>query len=186
MQWARAMKILHLEDCQEDAELVAEMIRREWPDCVITRVEARAPFVKELQQSRYDVVVSDFGLRSLNGLEALELAKTYTPDTPFIFLSGTIGEDRAIDALRSGAQDYILKDGMKRLVSAIARALRDSDERHKRREAETRSRELANCLNQAHEAVVVTDLEGRITFWNQGAERLSGWSAAQAVDKRFD
>jgi PAS domain S-box-containing protein len=73
---------------------------------------------------------------------------------------------------------------MKRLTTAISRAVRESEERKKRRQAETRSRELSQFLHQAREAVVVTDLDGRITFWNRGAEELSGWNAADAVDKR--
>lgn len=177
------MKILHLEDNAEDAELVREVIVDEWPDCLITCVSTRFAFIGELTLGRYDLILSDFALASLNGLEALKLAKDRAPDTPFIFLSGTIGEDRAIEALKSGAEDYVLKDRMKRLNTAIARALRESEERQRRRQAESRIRELADFLNQAREAVIVTDLEGRITFWNQGAERLSGWTEPEARDK---
>ena len=180
------MKILHLEDNAEDAELVRELILEEWADCEITLVSTRFAFVGELQMGHYDLILSDFALSSLNGLEALQLAKERVPNTPFIFLSGTIGEDRAIEALQSGAADYVLKDRMKRLITAIGRAMRESAERKKRREAEERIRELADFLNQAREAVIVTDLDGRITFWNQGAERLSGWSSTEALEKTCD
>jgi two-component system, cell cycle sensor histidine kinase and response regulator CckA len=184
---ARApLTILHLEDSPEDAELVRELILDEWPDSSVTCVESREKFLAALERSSYDLILSDFALDSFTGLEALKLAKAHAPDTPFIFLSGTIGEDRAIEALRNGAQDYVLKDAMKRLVSAIARAISESDERRKRRQAESRSRELAGFLNQAREAVVVTELDGRITFWNQGAERLAGWTSAEAVEKTCD
>ena len=181
---ARArLTILHLEDRPEDAELVREVILDEWPESRLTCIATRDSFLAALDRSSYDLILSDFALESFNGLEALKLAKAHAPATPFIFLSGTIGEDRAIEALRCGAQDYVLKDGMKRLVTAISRALRESDEQRKLRQAESRSRELAGFLNQAREAVVVTEMDGRITFWNQGAERLSGWSSAEAVDK---
>src|SRR6185295_8464854 len=103
--------------------------------CRITCVETRSAFLGELHLARYDVILSDFALQSLNGLEALQLAKAAAPETPFIFLSGTIGEDRAIEAVRLGAEDYILKDRMKRLVTAIARALREHEERKARRQA---------------------------------------------------
>ncbi len=177
------MKILHLEDNAEDAELVRELILEEWPQCEINCVATRFAYVGELHLSHYDLILSDFALSSINGLEALKLAKATTPDTPFIFLSGTIGEDRAIDAVQSGAADYVLKDRMKRLITAITRALRESDERKQRRLAENRSRELADFLNQAREAVIVTNLDGRITFWNQGAERITGWSSLESLDK---
>jgi two-component system cell cycle sensor histidine kinase/response regulator CckA len=180
------MNILHLEDNPEDAELVRELIQEEWPDCVITCVATRAAYLGEMALTRFDLILSDFALQSMNGLEALRLAKERAPDTPFIFLSGTIGEDRAINALQSGAQDYVLKDRMKRLNSAIARALRESEERKRRRQAESRSRDLADFLNQAREAVILADLDGRITFWNKGAERISGWRAAEVLDKSCD
>lgn len=177
------MKILHLEDSPEDAELVRELIVAEWPACEIRCVATRDTFEGALKGTRFDLILSDFALASMNGLEALRLAKASAPDTPFIFLSGTIGEDRAIEAVQSGAEDYVLKDRMKRLITAISRALRESEDRTKRRAAERRSRELAEFLNQAREAVIVTDLAGKITFWNQGAERLSGWSGAEALGK---
>ncbi len=180
------MKILHLEDNADDAELVRVQITDEWPDCEIRCVSTRFAFVGELQLGRYDLILSDFALASINGLEALKLAKERMADTPFVFLSGTIGEDRAIEAVQLGAADYVLKDRMKRLVPAISRALRESEERRKRQQAESRSRELAEFLNQAREAVIVTDLDGRITFWNHGAEALSGWKAAEAMDKTCD
>jgi two-component system cell cycle sensor histidine kinase/response regulator CckA len=177
------MKILHLEDNANDAELVRALVTTEWPQCAVTCVATRAAFLGELHLGRYDIILSDFALTSLNGLEALKMAKAHSPHTPFIFLSGTIGEDRAIEAVRLGAEDYILKDRMKRLTTAIARALRESDERGRRRQAEQRIRELADSLNQAREAVIVTDLDSRITFWNQGAERLSGWTSTEVMEK---
>src|SRR5690349_19407470 len=112
------MKILHLEDNATDAELVRSLIAHEWPQCVVTCVASKPAFVGELRGRAFDIILSDFALTSLNGLDALQLAKELAPDTPFIFLSGTIGEDRAIEAVRLGAEDYILKDRMKRLITA--------------------------------------------------------------------
>lgn len=177
------MKILHLEDDANDAELIARMITREWPTAEVRCVGTAPAFLGELQPGKYDVILSDCNLPGFDGYEALRLAKENAPDTPFIFVSGTIGEDRAIDAVRRGAEDYVLKDAMKRLIVAITRCVRQVKERDMRRKAETRIRELADSLNQAREAVIVTDLDGRITFWNQGAEQLSGWSAAEALDR---
>jgi two-component system, cell cycle sensor histidine kinase and response regulator CckA len=177
------MKILHLEDNPDDAELTRLLVVEEWPHCEIRCVDSRASYTAELESRNYDLVLSDFELPSMDGFDALQLAQQITPDTPFIFLSGTIGEDRAIEAVRAGAEDYVLKDRMKRLITAIPRALRESEQRKQRREAESRIEELANYLNQAREAVIVTDVGGRITFWNRGAEELSGWSSPEALGK---
>ena len=94
------MKILHLEDNATDAELVRALITGEWPQCAVTCVSSKSTFTGELTGVAFDIILSDFALTSLNGMEALKLAKDLAPDTPFIFLSGTIGEDRAIEAVR--------------------------------------------------------------------------------------
>lgn len=116
------MKILYLEDNPRDAELLSVLLGQEWPHCEIVTVTARAEFLRRLADGP-DLILSDFSLPEFNGLDALRLAREQRPDTPFIFLSGSIGEDRAIEALHSGASDYIIKDRPKRLIPAIQRAL---------------------------------------------------------------
>ncbi len=131
-----AMKILHLEDNPHDAELVRLGILEEWPDCAIDNVCQRGDYLARLAAGDHDLIVSDFNLGGFNGLEALKLARENAPTIPFIFLSGTIGEERAIEALRSGASDYVLKDRPKRLVPAIKRALEDAVHVRERKTAE--------------------------------------------------
>jgi two-component system cell cycle sensor histidine kinase/response regulator CckA len=177
------MKILHIEDNAQDAELVGDLLGSEWPDCEIRLTSNRGELMRHLDSEAYDLVLSDFSLGSFTGLDALAIVKEKTPGTPFIFLSGTIGEDKAIEAVRSGAHDYVIKDRMKRLVTAIHRALRDSLERREREVAEQQIREQAELLNKAHDAIIVTDLDDRITFWNAGAARLSGWSSAEVLGR---
>jgi PAS domain S-box-containing protein len=169
------MKFLHLEDDLHDAELVRALLRAEWADCEVLLAGDRTAYGAALRAGRHDLILSDFKLPSFSGLEALELAGVEAPDTPFIFVSGTIGEDLAIEALQAGAADYVLKDRMKRLPTAIQRALRENSERRIRRRTEALLREQAEYINRARDAIVVTSLGGLITFWNDGAERLSGW-----------
>ena len=120
------MKILHLEDDRQDAELVRELLADEWSDCEIKVVSTKHDYDEELGRGGYDLILSDFSLVRFDGSEALKMALSRTPEVPFIFLSGNIGEDRAIEAVRSGAADYVLKDRVKRLATAIRRALRES------------------------------------------------------------
>jgi two-component system cell cycle sensor histidine kinase/response regulator CckA len=129
------MKILHLEDNVYDAELIQQIFLSEWPDCEIKRVDSRADFVAELPGG-HEIILSDFSLVNFNGLEALELAHRNFPEVPFIFLSGTIGEDRALMALRAGASDYVIKDRPQRLIPAVHRALNDAKLQRERRVAE--------------------------------------------------
>jgi len=130
------MKILHLEDNPHDAELVREILSSEFTDCFISVVETRADFLQLLQLGGYDLILSDYQLPGFNGLDALHLAREQAPDVPFVFLSGTLGEEAAIDAVRSGASDYVVKDRMQRLLVSIQRALRESAEQRERRRVE--------------------------------------------------
>jgi two-component system cell cycle sensor histidine kinase/response regulator CckA len=99
-------------------------------------VSNREDFIAQLAVGGHDVILSDFNIVSFNGLDALQLAREKTPGTPFIFLSGTIGEDRAVEALQSGAKDYVIKDRPKRLVPAIRRAVEEARQERERAAAE--------------------------------------------------
>jgi two-component system, cell cycle sensor histidine kinase and response regulator CckA len=180
------MRILHIEDNLHDAELILGLLEAEWPGCDVKVVSNRPELISLLETQKYDLILSDFSLGSFTGLDALKMAQDREPGTPFIFLSGTIGEDRAIEALKAGAQDYLIKDRMKRLITAIHRALKDTSERLEKEVAERRIREQADLLNKAHDAIIVTDLNGVITFWNQGAERITGSLATEVIDLRID
>jgi diguanylate cyclase (GGDEF)-like protein len=114
-----------VEDSDADAELVARNLVKGGLDAVIHRVETEPDFVQALQWMAPDIILSDFSLPSFDGLRALDIAVVHAPETPFIFVSGTIGEERAIDALRRGATDYVLKSNLSRLPAAVERALRE-------------------------------------------------------------
>lgn len=176
-------RILHLEDNLPDAELIRILVTEEWPECEIKLVTNRFSYTSELQCARYDLILSDYSLAGFDGMEALHLARERVPDTPFLFLSGTIGEDRAIEAVKAGAHDYVLKDRMKRLLTAIPRALRERDEARHREASARRIRDLAEMVNQAREAIVITDLDDNFLSWNTGAFRLFGWKNEEVIGK---
>lgn len=130
------MKILHLEDNPRDATLVRDVLSVDWPDCAITVVATRDDFVRGLGAGGFDLIISDYKLPGFNGLEALQLVRERTPDIPFIFFSGTLGEERAIEAVRAGAADYVIKDRMQRLPVSVQRVMRESREQQARRQIE--------------------------------------------------
>jgi len=123
------IRILHLEDNPADGELVQALLAEDGLACEIVRVETRTGFADALDQQRFDLVISDFTLPSYDGRSALLLAKEKCPDTPMLFFSGTLGEESAIQALRDGATDYILKQRPARFVSAVRRALHEAEEK---------------------------------------------------------
>jgi len=105
----KKLQLVMVEDSDADAELVARSLAKGGVDAVIHRVETEPDFVQALQWIAPDVILSDFSLPQFDGLRALDISVAHAPETPFIFVSGTIGEERAIDALRRGAIDYVLK-----------------------------------------------------------------------------
>lgn len=125
--------ILYLEDSPLDAELTCSRLAKGNLDCDVRRVETCAEFSAALEQGRYDLILSDFALPDFDGSAALALTRQKCPDTPFIFVSGKLGEEVAIDTLKQGATDYVLKQRLDRLVPAVERALEEAAERKKHR-----------------------------------------------------
>jgi len=130
------IRILHLEDNIRDAELITSALEDQGVNAAWTRVESSEALAKALREDTYDLIVSDFTFPSFNGLDALEVAKGTRPDVPFIFVSGTIGEERAVEAMRKGAVDYVLKDKIFRLGAVVRRALAETSLRVQRKLAE--------------------------------------------------
>ena len=128
--------ILHLEDDPQDAALVQSTLEAGGISCAITCVENRDAFVAALEHGGVDLILSDFSLPGFDGLSALEIAHAKWPAIPSIFVSGTLGEERAIDALKSGATDYVLKERLSRLVPAVNRAMKEVEERVERQHLE--------------------------------------------------
>ena len=120
---AAALQLVIVEDSEADAELVSRHLAKAGVRAEIRRVQTEQDFVTALKTRRPDLIISDFSLPQFDGLRALELAAVHAPEIPFIYVSGTIGEERAIDALRRGATDYVLKTNLSRLSSAVERAL---------------------------------------------------------------
>jgi PAS domain S-box-containing protein len=185
------LRILHLEDNENDALLVEAALTRADFSCTIERVETRDAFVEALERGGYDLILSDFSLPTFNGLAALELAHQRRPDVPFLFVSGTIGEDTAIDALKSGATDYVLKQRLARLAPAVHRAMVDAAERAALRRAEaamiqseSKYRHLFEFLS---EAALLTDLRsGRVIDTNHQAEILFGRPRSEIVGSNIE
>jgi len=128
--------ILHLEDNAKDAALVQSTLDAEGVACATTRVQSHDDFVAALEHGGIDLILSDCTLPAFDGMSALEIVHAKWPDIPIIFVSGTLGEERAIDSLKSGATDYVLKARLSRLVPAVRRAMQEVEDRTKHRQME--------------------------------------------------
>ncbi|HEX6639621.1 MAG TPA: ATP-binding protein [Thermoanaerobaculia bacterium] len=137
MNGAHPIRLLLVEDSPRDKELIERELRRAQLLFSMAVVDDEEGFRSELESSDPDVILSDYHLPRFDGVRALQIARTIAPSTPFIFVSGSIGEERAVQALREGATDYVLKDRLSRLASAIVRALAERRERVLRQNVET-------------------------------------------------
>ncbi len=184
------MRILYLEDEPRDAELVQASLEAEGIVCDLTRADTQAGFVAFLQQGGFDLVLADYTLPLFDGISALKIAQEVCPEVPFIFVSGTLVEEMAIEALKMGATDYVFKTRLSRIGPSVRRALREAGERAERkkaeealRQSEASLREQAKLLSLTHDAIFVRDMKGTIKYWNRGAEELYGWTVDETVGK---
>ncbi len=161
------LRLFILEDDPLDAELMIATLEEAGYDCRWERVETRAAFLAGLDAPDYDLILADYNLPGFDGLTALQLFLERHLDMPFILVSGTIGEETAIESLKSGATDYVLKDRLSRLSPAVGRALREKGEQRQRRRAEEalmeQERYFRTLLHSLHEDILVIDRDYRIT-----------------------
>jgi PAS domain S-box-containing protein len=178
-----ALRILLLEDDPSDAELIRATLEADQIVCDVNVVKTRVEFLSGLKTQEIGLVLADYKLPSFDGLSALKLSLSVRPELPFIFVSGTFGEESAIEALKIGATDYVLKTRLSKLVPAVRRALREKEERQKGEDALRQLREQARLLDLTHDAIFVWDMNRVIRYWNRGAEALYGWTAEQVIGR---
>jgi DNA-binding NtrC family response regulator len=145
----RLLRILSLEDDARDSELIQELLRGEDIPCELSRVDTEAAFVSLLEQGNIDLILADYTLPGFDGVSALKLACQIRPEVPFLFVTGTLGEEVAIEALKLGAADYVLKTRLSRLAPSVARALRGAKEIAERKRAEQALRRSEAYLAEA-------------------------------------
>jgi len=172
------LHILVLEDNMLDAELAILALDHAGYACQWDCVDTRDAFLAHLDGQTYDLVISDYNLPMFDGLSAVQLLRQRDPDLPFILVSGTLGEETAIESLKAGATDYVIKSHLARLPPVVARALRERDEQRQRREAEARYRDL---FENANDMIYTRELNGYFTSVNGMGERLTGYTRAQLL-----
>jgi PAS domain S-box-containing protein len=177
----RPLRLLIIEDSEEDTLLLLRELQRGGYEVEFERVETTEAMQSALTQRIWDLILSDYSLPRFNALQAVEVLKASGLDVPFLIVSGTIGEETAVAALKAGANDFLVKGKFARLGPAIERELREAESRRDRKQAEEQIKYHARLLRHINDAVIATDDQFRITAWNRAAERIYGWTATEVM-----
>jgi diguanylate cyclase (GGDEF)-like protein/PAS domain S-box-containing protein len=172
------VRLVVVEDMPTEAEIAVRQLEAGGFSCNWKRVESESALRRALDEARPDLILSDFTLPGFDGLSALDVARELAPHTPFIFLSGTIGEERAIEALQRGAYDYVLKTNMARLVPAVRRALGDASTRRAQRALEEQLRDI---VVTSQDWIWEHDRDGKFTFCSDSIRTVLGYAPEEVL-----
>ncbi len=179
----KRLRILHLEDEPDYSALVQDLLKQEGVEADVVLVADREAFDATLARERFDIVLADYSLPDWTGLQALHLVRDKSPETPFLLVSGTIGEQAAIESLQAGATDYVLKQWPDRLVPAVRRAIGEAEERRRRKHAETeliRREKYFRALTQnSLDILSLLNAEGVFQYNSASVKRVLGYEAAE-------
>jgi PAS domain S-box-containing protein len=177
------VRVLIVEDSAEDTFFIVRELQRGGFRVDFQRVDTRDSMAAALERTTWDVIISDYSLPQFSGPAALALYLETRLDAPFIIVSGAVGEERAVEVVKAGAHDYVMKDNLARLAPAVKRELRAAQERRIRRHTEAATAYLASLVRSCDDAIIGETLDGTIVSWNSGAERLFGYSAAEIMGR---
>ena len=185
---SKSLRVLVVEDDETDALLILREIRKCGFDPVSERVYDRASMIAALDRQGWDIVLADQSLPQFSAVEALQIVKARGLDAPFVIVSGMIGFETALEAMRSGADDYVMKGNLERLVPVVERALREAETRAGRRKAELARRESEakfSVLAENIPAIIFVHQEARFCYVNPAAERILGYSREELLQMNF-
>src|SRR5919202_4302740 len=183
------LRVLIVEDSEDDAELLVYELERGGYDPIYERVDTPAAMNTALDNQLWDIVIADYTLPCFSAPAALNLLKERGVDLPFIIVSGTIGEDIAVAAMKAGAHDYLMKGKLARLVPAVERECKEAIERRKRREAEQTVRQneerFRALIENALDIITVVDADGIIKYESPSLEKVLGYKPEELVAKNI-
>jgi len=183
------LHILHLEDDPSDAVLIQSTLEAEGIKCAVTRVQSRDAFVTALEHGGFDLILSDYSLPAFDGVTAAKIVHTKWPAMPLILVSGTLGEERAIDALQNGATDYVLKQRLARLAPAVRRAMQEIEQRADNRRAQQAlvesEQRLRIIFDESPLGIALVRADGHADLTNAALQKMLGYTGEELRRMHF-
>jgi PAS domain S-box-containing protein len=179
----RRYNILVVEDSRQDFILIRSYLEKNGVQATYVLVSSHGELEDKLENYSWDIIISDFKIPGMDFLTSLKFIQLTSEDVPVIVVSGTVGEEKAVELLKLGIADFVLKHNLGRLIPAIDRALRERDERRAMLWAQKKMREQAEILDAANDAIIVRSLDDKILYWNKAAERQYGWTADEVLGR---
>jgi PAS domain S-box-containing protein len=184
------LRILLLEDVPEDAALVERQLHSDGIEFSSRLVETREDFIKELQDFKPDLIIADYSLPSFTGMEAIQLVRERTPATPIIVCTGSISEEIAVECIKAGAADYVIKEHIIRLGTAVKGALEKKAAFEEKVRAEKELREehqyVRNLIDSSLDIIIAVDMRRKITEFNPAAEAAFGYHREEVIGKHVN
>ncbi len=186
----RPLRVLIVEDNDDDAAIIVRLLRRGGYEPTWTQVQTAEAYATALARENWDIILSDFSLPHFDGLRALQAARSHAPYMPFIVISGSIGEETAVEVMRAGANDYLMKTNLARLVPAIEREMRESAERRERARTKNELVDLQEkfelIFDEYADVMIVLDaFAGDILHVNHAITRVTGYEVDQLTGQPF-
>ncbi len=193
---ANKVFVLIVEDSEPDADLLVDELERAGYEVHWKRVDAERDFCAALQAGSWTVILSDYSMPGFDGLAALRLCKERNLDIPFIFVSGAISEEMAVNAMRMGARDYVMKSNLKRLMPAVEREIREANERRERgslvaerarieEEMKRKDALFRSLIQHSSDGVLLLDRHGTLSYHSPSAARILGYGPGQTIPPSF-
>lgn len=175
------IRVLMVEDSKDDAALIMHELTRNGCEVMSERVDTREALENALDRQGWDIIIADYSMPQFGGIEAFKLIQERNEDLPLILVSGVIGEDVAVEAMKIGVHDYVMKDNLARLGHAVERALREAERRQHIKQVEVHLKKMSRAVEHSPSSIVVTDKSGTIEYVNPRFSRITGYTAEEAI-----